>query len=237
MTVPAYRRLSVEERRSQLLSTALNLFSGQAPEEVSLEDVAAAAGVSRPLVYRYFPGGKQQLYEAALRSAADELETCFNEPKVGSLTDRLQRALGRYLLFIDEHDAGFSALLRGGSVVETSSTSAIVDEVRRQAAEQILSHLEVPDPGPLLSTAVRTWISSVEAASLIWLDGGRPMPREELRDWLIDQLMCTLVTTGARDEQAAACIELAVELEEPGGQLAQLAHRILPVVTPAARLL
>ncbi|MET7442038.1 helix-turn-helix domain-containing protein, partial [Streptomyces sp. NPDC005568] len=54
---PAYRRLSVEERRSQLLDAALSLFAHRAPEEVSLDDVAEAAGVSRPLVYRYFPGG------------------------------------------------------------------------------------------------------------------------------------------------------------------------------------
>lgn len=80
---PAYRRLSVEERRSQLLEAALSLFAHRAPEEVSFDDVAEAAGVSRPLVYRYFPGGKQQLYEAALRSAAEVLEHCFAEPPRG----------------------------------------------------------------------------------------------------------------------------------------------------------
>ncbi|MGD3105726.1 helix-turn-helix domain-containing protein, partial [Streptomyces sp. YGL11-2] len=57
---PAYRRLSVEQRRSQLLAAALGLFAQRAPEDVSLDDVATAAEVSRPLVYRYFPGGKQQ---------------------------------------------------------------------------------------------------------------------------------------------------------------------------------
>lgn len=80
-TARAYRRLSVEERRAQLLDAALSLFAHRAPEEVSLDDVAEAAGVSRPLVYRYFPGGKQQLYEAALRSAADVLQLCFAEPQ------------------------------------------------------------------------------------------------------------------------------------------------------------
>ncbi|MGX1492557.1 AcrR family transcriptional regulator [Streptomyces tendae] len=144
---PAYRRLSVEERRSQLLDAALGLFAHRAPEEVSLDDVAEAAGVSRPLVYRYFPGGKQQLYEAALRSAAEELRKCFDEPLDGPLVPRLARALDRYLAFVDEHDTGFSALLQGGSVVETSRTTAIVDGVRRAAAEHILRHLAVGDPG------------------------------------------------------------------------------------------
>ncbi|KAB2974747.1 MULTISPECIES: TetR/AcrR family transcriptional regulator [unclassified Streptomyces] len=204
---PAYRRLSVEERRTQLLDAALGLFAHRAPEEVSLDDVAEAAGVSRPLVYRYFPGGKQQLYEAALRSAAEELRTCFDEPREGPLVPRLARALDRYLAFVDQHDTGFSALLQGGSVVETSRTTAIVDGVRRAAAEHILRHLEVGDPGLRLRMTVRMWITAVEAASLIWLDEGKQPPVAELRDWLVDQFVAVLSVTAARDPQTAALAE------------------------------
>ena len=204
---PAYRRLSVEERRTQLLDAALGLFAHRAPEEVSLDDVAEAAGVSRPLVYRYFPGGKQQLYEAALRSAAEELRTCFDEPREGRLVARLTRALDRYLAFVDQHDTGSSALLQGGSVVETSRTTAIVDGVRRAAAEHILRHLEVGDPGLRLRMTVRMWITAVEAASLIWLDEGKQPPVEELRDWLVDQFVAVLSVTAARDPQTAALAE------------------------------
>ncbi|MHB9859116.1 TetR/AcrR family transcriptional regulator [Streptomyces sp. YIM S03343] len=205
-STPAYRRLSVEERRSQLLDAALTLFAQRAPDEVSLDDVAEAAGVSRPLVYRYFPGGKQQLYEAALRSAADELRVCFDEPREGPLLPRLHRALDRYLAFVDQHDAGFSALLQGGSVVETSRTTAIVDGVRRVAAEHILSHLGVTDPGPRLRMTVRMWITAVEAASLIWLDEDKQPPVTELRDWLVEQFTALLTVTAARDPQTAAIV-------------------------------
>ncbi|MEV0178387.1 TetR/AcrR family transcriptional regulator [Streptomyces sp. NPDC050625] len=205
-TTPAYRRLSVEERRRQLLDTALSLFAHRAPEDVSLDDVAEAAGVSRPLVYRYFPGGKQQLYEAALGSAAEELQQCFDEPRQGALVPRLARALDRYLTFVDEHDAGFSALLQGGSVVETSRTTAIVDGVRRAAAEHILSHLGVTDPGPRLRMTVRMWITAVEAASLIWLDEDKQPPADELRDWLVEQFVAVLTVTAGRDPQTAALV-------------------------------
>ncbi|MET8446617.1 helix-turn-helix domain-containing protein [Streptomyces sp. NPDC005209] len=203
---PAYRRLSVEERRSQLLDAALSLFAHRAPEEVSLDDVAEAAGVSRPLVYRYFPGGKQQLYEAALRSAADELEHCFDEPRQGPPLTRLSHALDRYLAFVDEHDAGFSALLQGGSVVETSRTTAIVDSVRRAAAVHIFNHLRIKDPGPRLRMTVRMWITAVEAASLIWLDEDKQPPVGELRDWLVDQFVAVLAVTAARDPQTAGLV-------------------------------
>ncbi|MFI5674919.1 TetR/AcrR family transcriptional regulator [Streptomyces cellulosae] len=205
--VPAYRRLSVEERRSQLLEAALSLFAHRAPEEVSLDDVAEAAGVSRPLVYRYFPGGKQQLYEAALRSAAEELQHCFDEPRKGPSLPRLARVLDRYLTFVDQHDAGFSALLQGGSVVETSRTTAIVDGVRRAAAEHILSHLRVTEPGPRLRMTVRMWITAVEAASLIWLDEDKQPPADELRDWLVEQFVAVLSVTARRDPQTSALVE------------------------------
>ncbi|MEQ6021101.1 TetR/AcrR family transcriptional regulator [Streptomyces salinarius] len=206
-STPAYRRLSVEERRIQLLDAALALFAHRPPEEVSLDDVAEQAGVSRPLVYRYFPGGKQQLYEAALGSAADELRLCFDEPRVGPLLARLSRALDRYLAFVDEHDTGFSALLRGGSVVETSHTSGIVDGVRRAAADHIMSHLDVAEPGPRLRMTVRMWITAVEAASLIWLDEDKQPPLDELREWLVEQFLAVLTVTARRDPQTAALVE------------------------------
>ncbi|MFF3499181.1 TetR/AcrR family transcriptional regulator [Streptomyces sp. NPDC003247] len=207
---PAYRRLSVEERRSQLLDAALSLFAHRAPEDVSLDDVAEAAGVSRPLVYRYFPGGKQQLYEAALRSAAEVLQHCFDEPQDGPLLPRLARALDRYLTFVDQHDAGFSALLQGGSVVETSRTTALVDGVRRAAAEHIYNHLGVAAPGPRLRMTVRMWITAVEAASLIWLDEDKQPPAEELRDWLVEQFVAVLTVTAARDAQTADVVHGAL---------------------------
>ncbi|MEU3860923.1 TetR/AcrR family transcriptional regulator [Streptomyces sp. NPDC028722] len=203
---PAYRRLSVEERRRQLLDAALSLFAHRAPEDVSLDDVAEAAGVSRPLVYRYFPGGKQQLYEAALGSAADELQQCFDEPREGPLLPRLSRVLDRYLAFVDEHDTGFSALLQGGSVVETSRTTALVDGVRRSAAQHICRHLGVPDPGARLRMTVRMWITAVEAASLIWLDEDKQPPAGELRDWLVEQFVAVLTVTAGRDPQTAALV-------------------------------
>jgi AcrR family transcriptional regulator len=233
----AYRRLSVEERRTQLLTAALTLFAQRPPEEVSLDDVAEAAGVSRPLVYRYFPGGKQQLYETALRSAADELERCFAEPPAGPPTERLARVLSRYLVFVDEHDAGFSALLRGGSVVATSRATAIVDEVRRVAAEQILVHLGPDRPGPRLRMMVRTWIAAVEAASLIWLDEGKQPPADELRDWLVDHLVALLVATATTDEETAAAVGTLLTLEHRTGPAGALARRVTSIVGEAGHLL
>ncbi|MFE4688519.1 TetR/AcrR family transcriptional regulator [Streptomyces sp. NPDC056749] len=239
----AYRRLGVEERRAQLLGAALTLFAHRAPDDVSIDEVAAAAGVSRPLVYRYFPGGRQQLYEAALGSAAEQLTLCFSEPAVGPPTERVSRVLDRYLGFVDEHDAGFSALLRGGSVAETSRTSTIVDGVRRSAAEQILLHLgrgggPGQEPaGPRLRMMVRTWIAAVEAASLIWLDEDKQPPAAGLRGWLVDHLMALLAVTAASDEETEAVVADLLAQETADGPAGRLAALIVPVAGHAAHLL
>ncbi|KNB50396.1 TetR/AcrR family transcriptional regulator [Streptomyces caatingaensis] len=233
----SYRRLDVARRRAQLIRAALGLFAHRPPEDVSLDDVAAAAEVSRPLVYRYFPGGKPQLYEAALRSAVEELTQCFAEPQEGPLSRRLSAALDRYLAFVDEHDTGFSALLRSGSVVATSRTGAIVDEVRRGAAEHILAHLRVPEPGVRLRMAVRTWITAVEGASLGWLDEGKQPPVEELRDWLLDHFVALLLATATGDPQTEEVVSRALAREPADGPVASLARRTMTLLTRAEHLL
>jgi hypothetical protein len=91
-------------------------------------------------------------------------------------------------------------------VVETSRTNAIVDGVRRAAAEHIYRHLDVTEPGPRLRMTVRMWITAVEAASLMWLDDDKRPPVDELRDWLVDQFVAVLSVTAARDEQTAAVV-------------------------------
>lgn len=145
MTTGVRRRMGVEERKQQLIGVALELFSHRSPEDVSIDEIAAAAGISRPLVYHYFPG-KQSLYEAALRRAADELAERFVEPREGPLGARLSRVMERFFDFVEEHGPGFSALMRGGPAVGSSTANAMIDEVRQAAYVQILSHLDVTTP-------------------------------------------------------------------------------------------
>jgi AcrR family transcriptional regulator len=217
---------------------ALGLFSTRPPDEVSLDDVAEAAGASRPLVYRYFAGGKQQLYEAALRGAAEELIRRFTEPTEGSPTHRLRQVIDRYFGFVSEHHTGYGALLRGGSVVETERTTAIVDDVRRLAFQHLVRHLGVRDPGPRLALLVRSWISVVEGSALTWLDEGRAIPREELRDWLVDQFTAMFAVSAVRDRQTARALSAMLAQEaadSPADRLlAGLGDVIADVADPTA---
>ncbi|MET9389014.1 TetR/AcrR family transcriptional regulator [Streptomyces sp. NPDC006624] len=229
MTTGVRRRMGVEERRQQLIGVALELFSRRSPDEVSIDEIASAAGISRPLVYHYFPG-KLSLYEAALQRASDDLAARFVEPHEGPLGARLLRVMRRYFDFVDEHGPGFSALMRGGPAVGSSTTNALIDSVRQAAYVQILSHLGVTDPPARLELVVRSWISLAESTALIWLDGRR-IPREELEPQLVDDFGALAAVAASYDPEMAALLRRIVRDEPADGPFAHLAGRLTALAT------
>ncbi|GAA4291605.1 TetR/AcrR family transcriptional regulator [Streptomyces venetus] len=229
MTTGVRRRLGVEERRQQLIGVALELFSRRSPDEVSIDEIASAAGISRPLVYHYFPG-KLSLYEAALKRASDDLAARFVEPHEGPLGARLLRVMHRFFDFVEEHGPGFSALMRGGPAVGSSRTNALIDSVRQAAYVQILSHLGVTDPPPRLELVVRSWISLAESTALIWLDGRR-IPRAELEPQLVNDFAALAAVSATYDEEMAALLRRIVEDEPADGPFANLAGRLVALAS------
>ncbi|AEN09551.1 MULTISPECIES: TetR/AcrR family transcriptional regulator [unclassified Streptomyces] len=231
MTTGVRRRMGVDERRAQLIGVALELFSDRSPDDVSIDEIAAAAGISRPLVYHYFPG-KQSLYEAALGRAADELAGRFLEAHEGPLGARLLRVMGRFFDFVEEHGPGFSALLRGGPSGGSSSADAMIDGVRQAAYGQILSHLQVTSPPARLELVVRSWVSLAETTALLWLDGRR-IPRAELELQLVHDFAALASVSAAYDQEMAGIV-LRVFAQEPAdGPFGDLLGR-LSAIAPAA---
>jgi AcrR family transcriptional regulator len=234
MTTGVRRRMGVEERRQQLIGVALELFSHRSPDEVSIDEIAAAAGISRPLVYHYFPG-KQSLYEAALRRAADELAGRFLEPPEGPLGARLLRVMRRFFDFVDDHGPGFSALMRGGPAVGSSTTNAMIDEVRQAAYEQILAHLGIERPSARLQLVVRSWVSLAESTALIWLDGRR-VPRGELELQLVHDFAALCAVSAAYDEEMAGIL-LRILADEPAeGPFGDLVGRLMSLAPALAKV-
>ncbi|MFE2355443.1 TetR/AcrR family transcriptional regulator [Streptomyces parvulus] len=217
--------MGVEERRQQLIGVALELFSRRSPDEVSIDEIASAAGISRPLVYHYFPG-KLSLYEAALQRASDDLAARFVEPAEGPLGARLLRVMGRYFDFVEEHGPGFSALMRGGPAVGSSTTNALVDSVRQAAYVQILSHLGVTDPPARLELVVRSWISLAESTALIWLDGRR-IPRAELEAQLVHDFAALTAVSAAYDDEMGALLRRVIADEPADGPFGDLVGRLI----------
>ncbi|MER6150515.1 TetR/AcrR family transcriptional regulator [Streptomyces hirsutus] len=238
MTTGVRRRMGVEERRQQLIGVALELFSRRSPDDVSIDEIASAAGISRPLVYHYFPG-KLSLYEAALKRAADDLASRFVEPREGPLGARLLRVMGRYFDFVDEHGPGFSALMRGGPAVPaggafsmktSSTTNALVDSVRQRAYEQILSHMGAVDPPARLELVVRSWISLAESTALLWLDGRR-IPRAELETQLVHDFAALCAVAAAHDEELGVLLRGLLKDEPGDGPFVDLVGRLMALAS------
>ncbi|MGV9562913.1 TetR/AcrR family transcriptional regulator [Streptomyces sp. NPDC003480] len=229
MTTGVRRRMGVEERRQQLIGVALELFSQRSPDEVSIDEIASAAGISRPLVYHYFPG-KLSLYEAALKRAAEDLACRFRESHEGPLGARLLRVMGRFFDFVDEHGPGFSALMRGGPAVGSSTTNALVDSVRQAAYDQIIAHLEIKDPPVRLELIVRSWISLAESTALIWLDGRR-IPRAELESQLVHDFGALAAVSAAYDEEMGALVRRMLKDEPADGPFADLVARLIALAS------
>jgi len=229
MTTGVRRRMGVEERRQQLIGVALELFARRSPDEVSIDEIASAAGISRPLVYHYFPG-KLSLYEAALKRAAQDLASRFEEPQVGPLGTRLLRVMRRFFDFVDQHGPGFSALMRGGPAVGSSQTNALIDSVRQVAYDQILSHLRVTDPPARLELVIRSWISLVESTALIWLDGRR-IPRAELELQLVHDFAALAAVSAAHDEEMTALLRHMLKDEPNDGPFTDLAVKLISLAS------
>ncbi|MFJ8633647.1 TetR/AcrR family transcriptional regulator [Streptomyces sp. NPDC093568] len=229
MTTGVRRRMGVEERRQQLIGVALELFSQRSPDDVSIDEIAAAAGISRPLVYHYFPG-KLSLYEAALKRAAEELAGRFVEPREGPLGARLLRVMRRFFDFVDDHGPGFSALMRGGPAVGSTATNALIDSVRQAAYVQILSHLRVENPPARLELVVRSWISLAESTALIWLDGRR-IPRAELEVQLVHDFAALAAVSAAQDEEMGTLLRGMLKEEPADGPFADLVTRLLSLAS------
>lgn len=221
--------MGVEERRQQLIGVALELFSRRSPDEVSIDEIASAAGISRPLVYHYFPG-KLSLYEAALKRAAEDLASRFEEPQEGPLGARLLRVMRRFFDFVDEHGPGFSALMRGGPAVGSSATNALIDSVRQAAYEQILSHLRITDPPARLELVIRSWISLAESTALIWLDGRR-IPRAELEVQLVHDFAALAAVSAANDDEMAAVLRDMYKQEPTDGPFTDLVGRLMSLAS------
>ena len=179
-------RLSTDARRQQLVALGGEMFSERPFDDVSIDDIAAAAGISKGLLYHYFPS-KRDFYVAVVRHSADEMEAITEtDPRLAPL-ERLSVGLDRYLDYVDTHARGYATVLRAG-IGSDPEVAAIVEGVRAAMAGRILDDLAgAGTVAPGVRIAVRGWVGFTEAAVLEWLEH-RDLARDELRELLIQAL-------------------------------------------------
>ncbi len=187
-TVSKRVRLSPEERRRQLITLGVEMLRGRALEDVSIGEIAAQAGISRGLLFHYFPS-KQDFHLAIVQYANAELLEKTAPDRTLPLYDMLRDAIERYVDYVSENRTSYLALLRGPASASPELV-ALVTQTRLALVDRILteSPIAVDDPDrPRLRLAVRGWIAFVEETTLTWLRE-EPIPRETLVDMLVDSL-------------------------------------------------
>jgi AcrR family transcriptional regulator len=181
-TQPAYTRLTVDERRRQLLNAGAELFASHAFEEISMRQIADAAGVSKPLLYHYFPS-KNELFIAAVTDAASELQALIQPSGQGTPVEQLTRSLDAYLAWIEDHGETWTKLMQ--SAASLPAARELVEGFRERTLELALAQLtKRRKPRPALRTAIKGWLGYMDAAILDWTTT-RDLPREKLRDLLL----------------------------------------------------
>lgn len=189
----APRRSAPDERRAQLVELGLRLFSERSYDELSIDDIAREAGISKGLLYHYFPS-KRDYYVETVRAAA-QLLLDRTDPDIGPEPEALLAGLDAYLGFAEEHAAAFVALMRSG-VGQDAEVAGVLEATRARYVARIAERLGLTDPAPRLRIALRGWVGFVEAASLEWLER-RDLARDDLRDLLAQMMLATLAAVGA----------------------------------------
>jgi AcrR family transcriptional regulator len=186
-------RLGNDQRRAQLIELAKRAFSDRAYDDISIDDLAQLAKISKGLLYHYFPT-KRDLYVAGLREIADELVDAITRVSTDqSPAERVRGSVDAYLDHITRHSRAFVALMRGG-IGSDPEVAAVVESVRTRLFDRLL--LGSPFAALLAANArfqvaVRGWLGFVEAASIDWCANPQ-ISQVELRE-LVTQVLFEIV--------------------------------------------
>jgi AcrR family transcriptional regulator len=191
-TSPAYSRLDVDERRRQLLELGADLFARFSYDELSMAKIAREAGISKALLYHYFPS-KQAYFAATLEQAATELARTTQPDESLPPVEQLAGSLDAYLGWVERHADAYAKLITSvGAVPEVRD---LVDRVRDETADRILAGIAPEGAGPLLRAAVHGWLWFMDGAVLDWLEH-RDVDRRRLHGLLLGTLLGAVTASG-----------------------------------------
>ena len=183
MSGPAYTRLDVDERRRRLLELGTDLFARYSYDELSMAKIAREAGISKALLYHYFPS-KQAYFGAVLAEGAAELAGVVDVDAPPA------EQLDAFLRWVESRGAAYATFVRGAA----PEVRDVMELIRGHTAERIFSGLG-GEPTPRRRTAVRAWLWFMDGAILDWVEHG-DLTREQLRSLLLGTLLGAVTAAG-----------------------------------------
>jgi len=214
MTAAKRVRLNPEARRAQLIALGVEMLATRTLDELSVEDIAAQAGISRGLLFHYF-SSKQEFHLEVAHAAADELLARTEPDTALPPVEALQGALTSFIDYVEENPDGYKSLVRGAASGDTEMR-AIFSATRASLAQRIIN--VVTGMGfeltPRASLAVHGWVAYVEECVIQWIDGA-PLERDELVTMLTKALPS--VVLAATDEEVGTLVQLLTSQDSIAG--------------------
>ncbi|WP_197024173.1 TetR/AcrR family transcriptional regulator [Nocardiopsis sp. CNT312] len=124
------KRMTGKERRQQLVEIGRELFAERGFDATSVEEIAARAGVSKPVVYEHF-GGKEGIYAVVVdREMRTLLDMVGHALTADNARDKIEQAAMALLLYVEEHTLGFRVLTRDSHVASgTGSFASLINDM------------------------------------------------------------------------------------------------------------
>jgi AcrR family transcriptional regulator len=179
--------MSGKERREQLLDVGRSLFAEKGFEATSTEEIAARAGVSKPIVYEHF-GGKEGLYAVVVdREMQSLLDRVTGALTAGHPRELLEQAALALLTYIEDETDGFRILVRDSPVASTSGTfSSLLNDIASQVEYILAGEFRARGFEPRLSGLYsQALVGMVALTGQWWLEARRPK-RDEVAAQLVN---------------------------------------------------
>ncbi len=162
-------RLPAPRRRRQLLDVALEVFGESGYHQTSMDEVAEAAGVTKPVLYQHFHS-KRELYLEVLADVGEQLrEAVVSATKEADHPHaQVEAGFGAYFHYVADHVAAFR-LLFGGGLEPDPEFAVVAQEVEEAMAESIAELIQAdldPEHRRLLAHGV---VGLAEATSRFWV--------------------------------------------------------------------
>jgi AcrR family transcriptional regulator len=216
MSTPKYSRLDPEQRRDEILDAANALFAEHGYDEVSIEDIASSAGVTRGLVHHYF-GGRKEVYIALLERVGAVREEQLPPPSGRSARARVGDTVSRWLDWTEQNRTIWLATLgRGEDIADPDVRAVVLDLVRRAVALLAAHHADIAQDSPGLRYALECWTGLNRAATRRWLR--REATREQTHELIASTLEHVLRTFGAPPKPGAATPSATSTVATPPGR-------------------
>lgn len=229
----AGRRLKPHQRREQLLDVGAAMFAEMPYEDVFVEDIATKAGVSRALLYHYFPS-KRDLYVAIFKRASNRLLACGNPDPQLPLADQLASGLEAHIRYFADHPFEGIAINRG-ALSDDPAIQAIVTVELNVIGQRLINKLVTEGhPRDITEIAVDGWLAFVRAACVKWVQS-RKITRAALAEMCLRAFNCAVYpnTPNAWPEEVTAKCLRSGALKRPGNPGGNVAELITTITTRA----